>query len=199
MSNRIIECVEKLMPADGVLLIISDKEDDGCSAEHWKGKYKITRAVLSPESSYTDSTSYPAPLKYYLPLQTHCEDGVDIVCLSRFPLESSNPLDILTYVANVLRPGGFFLCYLHRPQHDAAITQGENQIDYLIAIASRCGLIIPPDTDLAFDQKDITPLVFQKRSVMPRWQLGHLSDPGFTCLSKLFRDSFDLEPIDLSQ
>ena len=193
MPISISESVEKLMPLDGVLLTISDENNENISDEHRKDKYKLTHAVLRRDSTQTASTGYPAPIEYCLPLNPLGKESVDIVCLRRFPVESSNPLDILTYVVNVLRPGGFFLCDLPGIHTDSAIERAEDHIAYLIALASRCGLTVASGNEIAIEQIEFQPLVFQKKRVMPLWQIGHLSDPGFASFSKLFRDSFDLE------
>lgn len=194
MSITISESVEKLMPMDGEVLIISDDKCENSSDGHWNEKYKLTHALLRKDITQATSKGYPAPIEYYFTLNSPGIDSVDIVCLRRFPVESSNPLNILTYVVNVLRPGGFFLCYLPEIHADLAFERAKDHIAYLIALASRCGLTVASGNEWAFEKSVSPPLVFQKKRVMPRWQLGHLSDPGFAGFSKLFRDSFDLEP-----
>ncbi len=192
MSTSIIECAERLMPSGGALLIISDEEDD-VRVERWEGRYTLNWALMKLDSSREVSTSYPTPIKYFLSINSIIENSIDIVFLKRFPLESSHPLDILAYIVKVLRPGGFFLCYFQRNHVESKITQDENFARNIIAIASRCGLVAMSGIELTFAKNDFLPLVFQKKLVPPRWQLGHLADPGYAGFSKLFRDSFNLE------
>jgi hypothetical protein len=172
---------------------MSDERND-FTDNCYQDKFSITRVGLKLDEGIRDSAYNGSIINHYIPNMLVNEGSSDLVILTSYPLGAGYPLDILSFVAQILRPGGFFLCYVPTILTKWAMPNVDSHVDCIIAIASRFGLIIPSEGELAKTYDDHTPLIFQKKQVPPRWQLGHLSDPGFVGFSKLFRDSFQLEP-----